>query len=109
MRAKLKRGSRRLGVRWRGWSVVAQSFCTGEEEWKAWLGFGRGWRGGWGDREGPGWRLKGGAWDLGMLAADLETSEKRGEDGSARGKRTEPLLRVIPGSGEEASRREGLR
>ena len=47
--------------------------------------------------------------DLGVRAADLETSEKRGEDGSARGKRTEPLLRVIPGSGEEASRREGLR
>ena len=45
---------------------------------------------------------------MGMLAADLETSENRGEDDSARGKRIEPLLRVIPGSGEEASRREGL-
>jgi hypothetical protein len=46
---------------------------------------------------------------LGVRAADLETSEDRGEEGSARGKRIEPLLRVIPGSGEEASRREGLR
>jgi len=89
--------------------VVAQSFCASEEERETWLGFRRGWRGGWGDREGPGWRLKGGARDLGMLAADLETSENRGEDDSARGKRIEPLLRVIPGSGEEASRREGLR
>ena len=43
-----------------------------------------------------------------MLAADLETSENRGEDDSAQGKQIEPLLRVIPGSGEEASRREGL-
>ena len=46
---------------------------------------------------------------LGVRAADLEASEDRGEEGSARGKRIEPLLRVIPGSGEEASRREGLR
>ena len=58
---------------------------------------------------GRGVRLKDLPGDLGVRAADLETSEKRGEDGSARGKRTEPLLRVIPGSGEEASRREGLR
>ena len=44
-----------------------------------------------------------------MCAADLATSEDRGEEGSARGKEIEPLLRVIPGLGEEASRREGLR
>ena len=42
-----------------------------------------------------------------MRAADLETSEDRGEEGSARGKRIEPLLRVIPGSGEELLEDEG--
>ena len=57
-------GSWRLGVWWSGGSVVAQSFCPGEEEREAWLGFGRGWRGGWGGREDPGWRLKVGARDF---------------------------------------------
>jgi hypothetical protein len=44
---------------------------------------------------------------LGVRAVDLEASEDRGEEGSARGKRIEPLLRVILGSGEDASRRRG--
>ena len=48
-------GSWRLGVRWRGGSGVAQSFCAGEEDWNAWLGFGRR-------------RMGGGAWvRLGIL------------------------------------------
>jgi len=44
---------------------------------------------------------------LGVRAVDLEASEDRGEEGSARGKRIELLLHVIPGSGEGASRRLG--
>ena len=44
---------------------------------------------------------------MGVRAVDLEASEDRGEEGSTRGKRIEPLLRVIPGSGEDVSRREG--
>ena len=42
-----------------------------------------------------------------MRAADLKASEGRGEEGSAWGKRIGPVLRVIPGSGEDVSRREG--
>ena len=44
---------------------------------------------------------------MGVRAADLEASEDRGEEGSARGKPIEPLLRMIPGSGEELLEDEG--
>ena len=92
-----------------GEATAAKGLFAAEQGGCGRLGFGAApaWRTG--SREGPGWRLKGGARDFGRAAADLEASEDRGEEVSARGKRIEPLLRVIPGSGEEASRREGLR